>query len=302
MEKAGLPRGLAIGVGLLVITLLIGLLCALLVLQIDAFLDKAPELIANMGRSLQELRAWSVQRLGVDPGFTMGKPGDLLGRMPNDAGRIAISGVGAVFGAFFQLLIIPVLTAVILADRSALVRTASALAPASIADHIPDILHRSVHRFADFIRGMVKVYLVVGILNSIGLLLLGVPNAILFGMLTAIMTIIPYVGIVLSALLPITVTWAATGSIWSPLGVVAVFTVVQYLEANIIFPRVVGGQLGLNTMASIVLVLAGAVLWGVSGMVLLLPYMSIAVLLSAELPGWKALGLLLGPTGRRAAR
>lgn len=299
MEKAGMPRGLAIGVGLLVLTVLFGLLCALLVLQVDAFLDKAPELIANLGRSLQDLRAWSLHRLGVDPGFSLERPADLLGRIPNDAGRIAMSGLGAVFGAVFQLLIIPVLTAVILADRSALVRTASALAPPSIAGHLPDILHRSVHRFADFIRGMVKVYLIVGVLNSIGLLLLGVPNAILFGMLTAIMTIIPYVGIVLSALLPIAVTWAATGSIWAPLGVVAVFAVVQYLEANIIFPRVVGAQLGLNTMASIVLVLAGAVLWGVSGMVLLLPYMSIAVLLSTEIPGWEPLGLLLGPTGKR---
>ena len=81
------------------------------------------------------------------------------------------------------------------------------------------------------------------------------PNAILFGMLTALLTIIPYVGILLSALLPMSVAWITTGNIWSPIGVVAVFGVVQYLEANLIFPKVVGAQLGLNTLASIVIVL-----------------------------------------------
>ena len=299
MERAGLARGLAIGVGLSAVVVLFLGLGGLLLLQLDAFLDSAPGLLANIERALTDLRNWSQGRLGLDPGLPTGKSEDLLARLPNDAGRMAVAGLSAVFGAFFQLLLIPVLAAVLLADRQALVRTAAALAPATVREHLPSILQRSVHRFARFIYGMLQVYLIVGVLNSIGLLLLGVPNAILFGMLTAIMTIIPYVGIVLSALLPIAVTWAATGTIWAPLGVVAVFAVVQYLEANIIFPRVVGAKLGLNTFASIVLVLVGALLWGVAGMVLLLPYMSIAVLLSAEVPGWEALGLLLGPTGKR---
>ena len=142
--------------------------------------------------------------------------------------------------------------------------------------------------------GMVKVYAIVGVLNTLGLLLLGVPNALLFGMLTALMTIIPYVGILLSSLLPITVAWMATGSIWSPIGVIAVFALVQYLEANIIFPKVVGTQLGLNTLASIVIVLAGALLWGVSGMILFLPYVSIVMIIGEDIPGWRPLILLLG--------
>ena len=108
---------------------------------------------------------------------------------------------------------------------------------------------------------MILVYLIVGILNSIGLMALGVRHAILFGMLCAIMTIIPYAGIIVSALLPITVVWLDTSNIWYPVGVIALFSVVQYLEANVIFPRVVGVSLGVSTFAILVSIIAGRIVW-----------------------------------------
>jgi predicted PurR-regulated permease PerM len=140
---------------------------------------------------------------------------------------------------------------------------------------------------------MVLVYIIVGILNSIGLLALGVPHAVLFGMLCAIMTIVPYIGIVLSALLPISVVWLSTGNIWYPLGVVAVFSFVQYLEANVIFPKVVGTQLHVSTFAMLVAIIAGGILWGVAGMVLFIPFVAILKIISDYIEEWKPLNVLL---------
>ena len=78
------------------------------------------------------------------------------------------------------------------------------------------------------------------------------------------------------------------------MGVIGVLAVVQYLEANLIFPKVVGSKLGLNTMASLVIIFAGGLLWGVAGMILLLPLASILKLVSEEVADWEALSLLLG--------
>jgi predicted PurR-regulated permease PerM len=140
---------------------------------------------------------------------------------------------------------------------------------------------------------MVIVYIMVGVLNSIGLLALGIEHAILFGMLTAIMTIIPYVGIILSALLPISIAWITRDSMWYPLGVIAVFTFVQYLEANIIFPSVVGSQLNISTWATLVAILAGGLLWGVAGMILFIPFLGILKLFSNEIESWKPINIIL---------
>ena len=140
---------------------------------------------------------------------------------------------------------------------------------------------------------MVIVYILVGILNSIGLLVLGIEHAVLFGMLTAIMTIIPYVGIMVSALLPITMAYITKDSIWYSVGVVGVFTFVQYLEANLIFPTVVGKQLNVSTWATLVAIVAGGIIWGVSGMILFIPFVAILKIVAEYVPEWRALHLLL---------
>jgi predicted PurR-regulated permease PerM len=258
-----------------------------------------PALSGNTGAGIEELRTWLLDTFGIGRATQ-----DLwLGRITaglGDTGPVLGAMVDGLFGAAFNAVIIPIFTALILYNRKHYVGVLSTLTGPEMASHLPVLLHRSVHSFARFIVGMVQVYAIVGLLNSIGLMLLGVPNAWLFGLLCAIMTIIPYVGIILSSLLPISVAWMTTGSIWAPLGVVALFAVVQYLEANLIFPKVVGRQLGLTTMASLVLILVGGAVWGVSGMVLFLPYAAIVKLLADDIPGWKPLSVMLsGPEGKK---
>ena len=140
---------------------------------------------------------------------------------------------------------------------------------------------------------MVFVYLIVGVLNSAGLLVLGIRHAVLFGFLTAVMTIIPYIGIFISALLPITVAWITKDSIWYPIGVVGVFVFVQYLEANVIFPRVVATQLNISTWATLVAIIAGGILWGVSGMILFIPFAGMLKIITDQIPEWEAVNILL---------
>jgi predicted PurR-regulated permease PerM len=130
-------------------------------------------------------------------------------------------------------------------------------------------------------------------LNSIGLLALGIPHAILFGMLTAVMTIIPYVGIFISALLPISVAWITKDSVIYPVAVIAIFAFVQYLEANIIFPKVVGTQLNISTWAALVAIIAGGILWGVSGMILFIPFVGILRIVFDRLPTFRVFNVLL---------
>jgi predicted PurR-regulated permease PerM len=199
----------------------------------------------------------------------------------------------------FNLFIIPVFSALLLFHRRTYVRALTGLVSPDLAARLPALLHKVVRNFARFIGGMVQVYLIVGVLNCIGFLVLGVPNAILFGMLTAVATMIPYAGILISALLPITLAWTTTGSLWQPVGIIAVLAVVQYLEANLIFPKVVGGRLGLSTMSSLLAIFVGALLWGVAGMVLFLPFLSIVKLLCEEMPEWEPLGLLLSSAEQR---
>lgn len=142
---------------------------------------------------------------------------------------------------------------------------------------------------------MLLIYLIVAILNSIGLYAIGIEQAILYGTLASLLTIIPYVGITIGALLPITLAWLNYDSVWYPVAVVVWFTFVQYLEANIIFPWVIGQRLKVNTLVSLVALFVGGIIWGASGMVLFLPFVAILKIIAENIPEWKALDILLGP-------
>src|SRR5688572_27096042 len=141
---------------------------------------------------------------------------------------------------------------------------------------------------------MAMVYLIVGALNSIGLLLLGVPHAILFGFIASILTFIPYVGIIAGSLLPMAMAWITYDSVWYPLGVVGIFAFVQYLEANVIFPIAVSNRLHVNTFIMLIAIFAGGLLWGVAGMILFVPFVGIAKLVADHNPSWKTISMILG--------
>ena len=140
---------------------------------------------------------------------------------------------------------------------------------------------------------MAIVYLIVGLLNSIGLAIIGIPHPFMFGFIASILTFIPYVGIMISSLLPIAVSWITFDSVWYPLGVVLVFAIVQILEAYVIFPFAVGNRLKINTLVIIIMITAGGILWGAAGMILFIPFISIVKLIADRTDSLKSLSLLL---------
>ena len=295
LESRGVPRWLAITLGLLLVAVLAGALLMLLIHQINAFIAQLPRTddpaaagpLGFVGRTIAWLEAIAAEHR--DEWW-----GPMLVALPGRLTPMIGPFLESLFGMAFNLFIIPVFTALLLYNRGRWVTVLAGITGPVWAPRLPALLKRIVANYAGFIIGMVQVYLIVGVLNSVGFLLLGVPNAILFGMLTAIMTMIPYVGIIFSSLLPITLAYTTTGSIWLPIGVIAVLAVVQYLEANLIFPKIVGGKLGLNTLVSLLVIFAGGMLWGVAGMILFLPLVSILKLVSEEVPSWRPLRLFLG--------
>jgi predicted PurR-regulated permease PerM len=295
LERRGTPRWAAIGVGLLVVGALFSVLAGLLLYQLDTFLANLPQLTGGSSTGFGAFWQWvneQVTKLGED--HRNDRWGPILDSVPSRMAPYMGTALSALFGMLFNLFIIPVFAALLLYNRRTYVEALTSLVSPQWRPRLPGLLQKVVGNYARFIVGMVQVYLIVGTLNSLGFLLLGVPNAILFGMLTALATMIPYAGIIISSLLPITLAYTTTGSLWMPVGVISVLAVVQYLEANLIFPKVVGGKLGLNTMASLLIIFAGGLLWGVAGMILFLPMASILKLVSEEVPEWQALRLLLG--------
>jgi putative heme transporter len=145
-----------------------------------------------------------------------------------------------------------------------------------------------------YITGLMLVTLIVAALNTTGLLFLGIKHAIFFGILSGILTIIPYVGIFIGALMPVLMALITKDSAWYAVGVIVVFFVVQFLEGNFITPRITGSKVSINALAAIIaLLLAGKIL-GIAGMILAVPAIGILKIFLAYSPRLKPFVILLG--------
>jgi predicted PurR-regulated permease PerM len=288
LEIHGWSKTVAITACLLIVSILFTALFTLMIWQVKMFSKDVPSIITKLEEVLKGLKEWIVSNTGIT---------DFKNKWDENIsasiGNILKSTVQTTVNTIFMLFLIPVFTALFMYHRKIFVSFLKSITPVKYQHQLDTILQETIHTYFNYIKGMIMVYIIVGILNSIGLFTLGVKHAVLFGMLCAIMTIIPYIGTIVSSLLPISMVWMQTGNIWYPIGVIGIFSFVQYLEANVIYPKVVGTQLHVSTFAMLVAMILGGIIWEVAGMVLFIPLVAILKIVSDNIEEWKPLNLLL---------
>ena len=124
-------------------------------------------------------------------------------------------------------------------------------------------------------------------------MLLGIQHAVFFGSLAAVLTIIPYIGILFGSLLPILFALVTKDSLWYPVGVALLFWGVQFLEGNFITPNIIGGKVSINPFAAIIALFLGGMIWGALGMILSLPVLAIVKVVCDIVPSLQPIGFLL---------
>ena len=144
-----------------------------------------------------------------------------------------------------------------------------------------------------YLKGMAIVMLILGILNSAGLVLIGIDYAFFWGFLAAGLAIIPYVGTFLGGMLPFLYALSTTDTTWQPLAVAFLFMAVQAIEGNIITPKIVGSSIQVNPLAAIIALFIGGFIWGVEGLILALPLIAIFRILLVHSTRFRSIGLLL---------
>jgi predicted PurR-regulated permease PerM len=266
----------------------------LLIQQFGLFIKEWPTLKVKLEETLTELSHVLKEDYAISEEQQDAFLDQFINRSSGDVVGLLKDGISASAFWMVMLILIPVFAVLILYYRNLLAHVLYRIFPNERNESIKDILFLTTTTYYNFIKGMIIVYLIVGILNSVGLLILGVPHAIFFGFIASILTFIPYVGIMVGSLLPIAMAWITYNSIWYALGVVGVFAFVQYLEANVIFPLAVSNRLNINALATLVAILAGGIIWGVAGMILFVPFLAITKLIADHHPKMKTWSMLLG--------
>ena len=278
LQRLRLPRSLTVVV---VFVLTIALLALLVLLvgplvqqQIAALVTALPDI----ARSLEEV--WLPKLaplLDVDPDSGLGF-GAFLSRyseMAGEWGSMLLASVSrggsALATAVISLFLIPILTFYLLRDWDAIVVRLGSLVPESQQAEVFALAQEIDRVLGAFLRGQLLVMLALALMYSLGLSLAGVDYAIAIGVVAGLVSFVPYLGLVFGLGLAAMTVLLEPAPLWPLLGVVATFTVAQFLEAAVLTPKLVGDQIGLHPVIVIFAVAAGGQLFGLFGILLALP-------------------------------
>ena len=204
-----------------------------------------------------------------------------LQAIANTGGTLAKT-TGDTISQLLNLFLIPIIVLYLLLDKRTLLDRALHILPPEQAkpwrkrgDHVAAILSR-------WLRGQIAVSVCDGVLIGIGLGVVGVNYALTIGILTILLSFIPYIGLITSFAISILLALSGGGGFGTMIGVVVVFVVVQFIEGNFIAPKIMGRAVGLSDLTTIVALTIGAHLFGLIGMVFAVPVTAIAVVMARE--------------------
>lgn len=210
--------------------------------------------------------------------------------------RIGIT-LSALGGIFATLMLTPVYTFMLLYYQPHIISFIHKLFTKAYDQQVTDVLSNTKSLVQSYLLGLSIEFLILAVLNTLGLLLVGIDYAILLGILGALLNIIPYLGGIIAVTLYMLVALVTKSPI-HVLYVMGIYTFIQFFDNNFIVPKIVGSKVKLNALVSIVIVIAGAALWGIPGMFLAIPVLGIVKLILDVFPDQAHWGNFLGePVG-----
>jgi predicted PurR-regulated permease PerM len=288
LERKRIPRGRAIllvfTLALVTVLFLLATVVPQLVQQVGDLITRVPDYAKQFGTTLQEwtdkpwiqklpesvrpLNLWEAHGATIQGWVTTALPG-VTAWVVAQFGRVA-SWLGLLVGLF----LVPVYVFYFLLEKRKIVDNWAAYLPVQesrVKEELVFILRSINDSLIVFFRGQVLVALCVGALTAIGFSLIGLKYALLLGVMTGVLGIIPYLGVMVSIVPAILLGVVQFGN-WRVLLVVGVFVVVQTAEGMFISPKIIGDRVGMHPLTIIVAIMVGTTLMGgILGGVLAIP-------------------------------
>jgi len=295
-----LPRWLAALIAILLFVLFISGVFYLLGAQIVEFSKDLPQLGERMQGWVASLQAWIAAKYQVDASRQLEYLNDAVEGFARYASIIAQALLLAVSAFAIWTLFVFIFTYFILTHRTLLTNFVTCLFKRKDQPRVNEILNETRILANGYVLGLLIEMLVVAVLNVGALLIFGVRYALLLGILAAVLNIIPYLGIYTATAIAAIVTLSDSTPNHA-LGVIAILLVIHFIDANMLMPRIVGRRVRMNPLITIVAVLMGNLLWGVSGMFLFIPLAGILKIVFERVDGLQPWAILMGTEGEAEA-
>jgi predicted PurR-regulated permease PerM len=223
---------------------------------------------------------------------------EIIGNAAKNSLKSGNQIVGITINSFsdivLNLTLIPIYTFLFLLYQNHFIAFLTKLYKPQNHKKLREILFEIKTAVQSYVVGLIFEMIAVSFLTSIGFYLIGVEYFILLGIITGILNLIPYVGILFAGVLSIVVSLSGSTDLSVALGVIVVNLIVQFLDNNILIPMLVNSKVQINAFAPIIGIIIGNVLGGITGMFLAIPIIAIIKVIFDRIDHLEPWGYLLG--------
>lgn len=290
LRRFKIPKIMAISLTMLGMIIFIAAVLYFLSSQMIQFGDTFPALKAKGGQIIIEVEGWIQHTFGL----SIQKQIQMLNEAANNNKALVGQTLGSLFGLFSVLFLIPVYVFLLLLYKELILNFLYEVFSEENTHNVAEILNQTKRAIQSYIVGLLIEALIVAILNCSALFLLDIKYALLIGIIGAILNMLPYIGGIIAIALPVLIATVTKDGYSTQIGVIIAYSVIQFIDNNILVPRIVSSKVQINALISIIVVLLVGALWGVAGMFLSIPMVAVLKIIFDRIDDLKPWGKLLG--------
>lgn len=290
LEEKKIPRSLAVCLCLLSLLLIIAVFVTLLGWQIGTLADD----VVLINQKINEAGTYIQEYIFKQFGITAVKQNEILtAEQPSYTSIIQLLA-GSVVYIFTNFILVLVYIIFLLYYRGHLKNFIIKLTPPSQQSKMTNILDRSTLVSQQYLVGLSKMIVCLWIMYSIGFGILGVKNFVFFAILCGILEIVPFVGNITGTTLTLAVAALQGASPYMLAGIIVTYAVVQFIQGWFLEPFILGPQVKINPLFTILALVLGQLLWGIPGIILAIPLTAILKIICDHIEPLQPYGFLIG--------
>ena len=288
----GVKKVVSISLAMLIAFAIFGGILYFLSSQIVGFGENFGLLKQKFSSILSGLQQWVQAKFGM----SIQKQITLVNEALDSSKSLVGTTIGTALGTLTVVFIVPVYIFLLLFYKTLILNFLYEVFAEENSKKVAEILGQTKGAIQSYMVGLLLEALIVATMNSIALLILGVPYAILLGVIGALLNMLPYIGGIIAIALPVLMATVTKDGYSTQLGILIGYAIIQFIDNNFLIPKIVSSKVQINALVSIVVVLLGGALWGVSGMFLSIPFVAILKIIFDRVDDMKPWGKLLGDT------
>lgn len=295
LENKRLPRAMAVLIADLVLVAFVFGCVYLLSSQISGFLEETTNIEEKVKNNFDKVKRFIEMDIGIPlSGNGSGEQDSFLKSVLLQGGNFFRDAVTSVATTFGRILIMPLFIFLFLYYRDRLGHFLLMVTHNESEQNVRLIVNQISKVTVKYVSGLFIVVAILSVLNILGLLIIGIENAVLIGIIAGLFNVIPYFGTFIGGAVPVLYVLLVGDDPSLALYVILLTFIIQFIENNLLTPNITGGQVEINPLVTIISILCGATLWGIPGMVLAVPVLGMLKIVCDNIDSLKPYGYLMG--------